>query len=466
VLAKWGDPTGTAPICTNIGVPAGCTSIGVREVISSVFDIEMDAQFDPRDFTITGNYFGDKYLNSVSLTPTHLWKSFQDNFYRGIRSAGLEFAFLAGDSQNNVWFLDEPIAYNPHGTQASAAAPQTMTGSIIEHSGELTISISLWWGVLVDDPTAGVYTFTNNIHPLNAAGFSSWWMALPLKNIGQTYPPYLSATHNTWSTVMNSPNGAVVTEHGTTDTSPVGQIAYMNNILWNPTTSNKAYKLYHLDNTITSNNVCLPANCDYNDGYNTLTDGGGFTGGANGYADIFSSGTPGVHDLSANPQFVDSSRNVATFDSAYLGNHPATWNSGTTYSVGDMVTFTSVDSSTIYLGSPINYRYTNGVAYSYASGSDVQAICSGANPQPGLFTGLSRACWEFATLYRIRQAVAAQTLYGGVDVITALLQWIRAGYSPTNSALAHAGSDGQDIGAVPVTSSNNPLRFRGVAIIH
>ena len=81
----------------------------------------------------------------------------------------------------------------------------------------------------------------------------------------------------------------------------------------------------------------------------------------------------------------------------------------------------------------------------------------------------------------IRQAVAAQTLYDdqtigahGMDIITTLIQWIRSGFSPTNEALALAGSDGQDIGAVaatfmapvfPVPGSSifGGVTFRGVA---
>jgi hypothetical protein len=110
---------------------------------------------------------------------------------------------------------------------------------------------------------------------------------------------------------------------------------------------------------------------------------------------------------------------------------------------------------TVYKGAAINYRYVDGPG------------CSKANPKPGLYTAESRACWEWASLYRIRQGVRAQKLYDdptigahGVDIITVLIQWIRAGFSPGNAALVMAGHDGQDIGAVPVTfaapSSSEP----------
>jgi hypothetical protein len=186
-----------------------------------------------------------------------------------------------------------------------------------------------------------------------------------------------------------------------------------------------------------------------------LTNGGGFSNGGNGYADNFSS-VPGQHDLSVNPMFVDATRNMATFDTAYLHNTATAWSSGATYSVGNMV---SSSDPTLYAttamgfpstGAVINYRYTNG--------SYVGTPCSGANPKPGLYTAASRACWEWATLYDIRQAVAAGTLYDdqtigahGVDIIMTLIQWVRAGYSPANSLLAGSAHDGTDIGAVPVS---------------
>jgi hypothetical protein len=167
-----------------------------------------------------------------------------------------------------------------------------------------------------------------------------------------------------------------------------------------------------------------------------------FVNGARGYADNFTKAA-GVHDRSVNPNFVDSTRNTATFDSAYLGHTEAAWSGNATYKRGD---FVSSSEAAVYKGALINYRYVNA------------RTCANANPKPGLYTAQSRACWEWASLYRIRQAVAAQTLHDDqtigahqVDIITVLLQWIRAGYSPSNHLLALTGHDGQDIGAVPVS---------------
>jgi hypothetical protein len=38
----------------------------------------------------------------------------------------------------------------------------------------------------------------------------------------------------------------------------------------------------------------------------------------------------------------------------------------------------------------------------------------------------------------------------GSNAIMTVIQWVRAGYAPTNNLLANAAHDGTDIGAVPV----------------
>ena len=200
---------------------------------------------------------------------------------------------------------------------------------------------------------------------------------------------------------------------------------------------------------------------------------------------------PGSHDLSVNPNFVDPTRNTATFDSAYLGNTAAAWSSTATYTVGQTVS--SAD-PTIYSGAGLGFPSTGAVInYRYTNGTYQSTACNGANPKPGLLANNSRACWEWATLYDLRQAIGSwnpsltptcpgngvrlagnQCLYDdqtigahGVDLITVLIQWLRAGYSPTNSALSLAGADGQDIGAVPVTiaAATYPPLNRGTGTV-
>jgi hypothetical protein len=506
-------------VFTRGGTSPALTSGGVREVVGNVFDIAADSGFDGNTFIIHSNYFGGGFglANSSSVT----WSLFENNFYITQRGTGAGFVTLLGNSQNNYWFLSDPYPFNPHGVNVGAAATrQSITGDVVDHAGQINDQVSAFDLNNVPSPNGSAYTLRNCILLPNAAGHSSFWLG----GVGNSWAnnESYSFIHNTAMIDSYLGGMGLITAHATTPPDNPGQLAsYENNILWNPVTTNEAYKLLAAQNV--NLNVCAPANCDYNDGWNMRTDGGGFTGGASGYADNFSGGTPGTHDLAVDPMFADTTRNLATFDSAYLDNAAPVWNAGATYNVGDVVSSSdpSVYSSVALAfpagGAVINYRYTNG------------AGCSGSNPQPGLLgghlavsngstaatyvsgqpflstwaaggqvsiydgstgnydtytlasaTGTSLTftspyaqpsqssaayvylptgqCWEWASLYDIRQAVAGQSLYEdnsigvyGNDIITTLVQWIRAGFSPGNSALAQAGSDGQDIGAVPVS---------------
>ncbi len=439
ILSRPGS-SDTSHLCIYKGFPAGCLSGGIREMNANVFDIRTDTNFDATDFTIHSNYFADRLGICISCAPFHTWWYFQNNFYR-VPVSDSEFMYLMGDSRDNFWLLDEPISNNPHGTVPGAASGQTMSGEIVDHAGQITQSISAFF-ILGSTSPSNAYALKDSILLPNASGTASFWLASMLQGAGSTYT--LSVDHNT--AIMTTGSTGVYTAHGTTPApNNPGQLSsYRDNILWNPVAGDQPYKLqaylhWNMD-------VCAPAMCDYNDGFNTTSGGGGFTNGGNGYADNFSS-TPGQNDLSVDPMFTDSTRNMATFDSAYLGNAQPAWDSGTSYNPGDMVSSTD---AALWNGAVVNYRYTNG---SYAGTS-----CGSANPKPGLFTATARACWEWATLFRVREAVASQTLFDdqtigahGVDLINVLILWIRAGFSPRNPLLALAGHDGSDLGAVPVT---------------
>ena len=434
VFHRPGDAAGTQPVASG----------GMREIIGNVFDILADTGLDAMDFTIHSNYFAAQI--GTQNQQTHAWRYFQNNFYREVDPATMvEMLVAMGDLRDNVFFLDDHSVSNVHGVDFSAGSASVDVGNIVDHAGQLTSSISSFVITNVALAHDATYLVKNNILLPNAAGHSSFWLSAPIQCCSNTGVSFVF-DHNT---VINDGGEALYTAHPTTEANPPGQLAsFRDNILWNPSPGNgQSYKLYAAQNI--NVDVCAPENCDFNDGWNGLNaSAAGFINSANGYADNFSS-TPGQHDdaVTVDPMFVDPSRNTATFDSGYLGNHPAVWSDSANYTVGDMVS--SAD-AVVYAGVIINYRYIDG---SYHG-----ATCMGANPKPGVYSDISHACWEWASLYRIREGVAAQTLYDdqnngahGVDIITALIQWIRCGFSPTNSTLSMAGHDGADIGAVPIT---------------
>lgn len=254
--------------------------------------------------------------------------------------------------------------------------------------------------------------------------------------------------HNTWFGGFQGSAVSSMLQINEGGNNTLHQIeALKSNIVWNPLLNgylpvNGLYKIYSQNPSTPQVDVCDPAACDYNAGWNVTNTSGNAnnTNEAKGYSSKWSA-TPGAHDISADPGFVDYRRSVELFDSKYLGNSPAAWSSGAAYSVGQ---FVSNSRSDVYWGQPVNYRYTNGPG------------CSSANPEPGNGEAW-RNCWEWASLYRIRTAIAARQLYDdqvigvhGEDIITTVIKWVRAGYAPTNPQFMGAAHDTYDIGAVPV----------------
>ncbi len=429
---------------------------GTREIRNDVFDVALSrSQFYLGGFSVWSNYFGD----AIVTGGTTAWNSFQGNLVRFVTTS---YMGVTGDIQDSYIYLDSDRG-NPHLLIMSSPVPSNLRGLIYGQGGTATGGISdsgeLWWlsDAAMPGTQSGIY---NSIVLANMAGHSSL-------ELGSLLPANINlvgiAEHNTWfggyttSTVQGAPGGFPAVQLGEGRNGPPGTLgSFRSNILWNPehtTDTNDApynyqasfFKLADISYSATPTlDYCSPVDCDYNSGWNyTAADSQHpqYKNQGKGYAASFSS-PPGVHDVDVDPQFLDPYRTLELFDSKYLGNHPAEWDSSATYSIGQFVSWAQ---SPVYWAFPVNYRYIN-------SGS-----CSGANPQPGSGTNW-RACWEWASLYDIRQAVAAQTRYDdqiigahGVDVITALMQWIRAGYSPTNTALAGSAHDGTDIGAVPVT---------------
>ena len=108
----------------------------------------------------------------------------------------------------------------------------------------------------------------------------------------------------------------------------------------------------------------------------------------------------------------------------------------TTYVVGDTV---SQANSSYYGNATINYRC-------------IAAHTSGLTTKPG--SGASwRTDWEFDSLYQIRNGI--QT--GGMASPLDLLNWVRAGFAPTNPNTNHAAHDGTTVGAVPYAGVSGSL---------
>jgi hypothetical protein len=434
------------------GASNATLTTGIRQIENNVFDADLSnpsGQIDLRGFTITGNYFGS--IITPRNTQAGNCASFAGNFYHSPYSAG-EMFVAACNVTGNYFMGDHHDQLNYHWLDVGGVAGGiTVSGNVLEHTG-IFVTENGKFIITNVSPQSGAYSVVSNIILPNIGHKATFALASIMQVTGAPSGVTYTLDHNT---VFMGSVAAVTTQEGSNgggdDLNPANQItSFRNNLLWSDLTAGNGptYKLFAMQ----PGGLGVCAACDYNASTNAKTDGGGYSGGANGYSDVFISSTPGTHDINnLNPLMVDQTRNVATFDIAYLGNAAAAaWSSGGSYSVGNLV---SSSDATVYGGTVINYRWVNGTSQDSA-GVNVVA-CSG-NPKPGLHDATngpnSRACWEWASLYDIRQAVAAGTQYSGQGVIAALLGWVKAGMSPTAQALHNAGSDGTDIGAVAVTA--------------
>lgn len=240
--------------------------------------------------------------------------------------------------------------------------------------------------------------------------------------------------NNTLVTTLNSGLTAIETAVGvgeilTTDYTAVDQLkSCKNNIFWTPDGKTPGYKVVQQHST--RSDIAYAASCDYNCGSNldAGTEGKGYTKWSTNTGTMFGSGSPGAHDVDADPQFVDHTRCVATYDTDRLGNTAPAWVTGVSYSVGDVV---SLATAGIYGGKTINYRCVK--AHTSLAGD-------ATNGAPLVATNW-RTNWELATYQRIREDVSR---------IADVHQWVRAGFAPQNQALKSAGYGGVDIGAIAV----------------
>lgn len=231
---------------------------------------------------------------------------------------------------------------------------------------------------------------------------------------------------------------------------------FQDNLIWCPdATASDRYSLRTINATPAAD-IVTTANCTNNAHYQisngTVYDQTGANGQSElGYHNFRQTSRPlGANDvsLSSAPGFVDTTRNLATWDIAFLGNAAGTaWADAHSYSVGDVV---SAADAGFYGGATINYCCVT--AHTSSAGN-------ATNGQPGVATNWMTN-WELQSSARMRTAVLAGTTYtvNGTSYAAtrALYEWVRAGFSPNNAAL-HAGHDGSWIGAVDGASIIGPI---------
>jgi len=418
---------------------AGLSGAGVRQLENNVFDAQFGSDAGangwlPDSVTIIGNYFG----NCLPVIQTTLWAQFQYNLVRETTAC----LGINGDFLDNYVVQDMYAAVHSHNPDVAQSVPTPSILRNIFDNTFFTFSGNTNDGVVLDQGNPGSQTAATVKYNLVLPAGNGVGSQQLMDIIGQNSAA-LDIEHNTL--VASLIGGCVDMEYLVADAPSYNHRGTLSN--------NVCVALASQANTVPFLNANIetvvtdlfaPSSIKNNNRFNLKAAGGG-TGNANegnGYWGAWSV-TPGGSDIVGDPGFVDPTRNMATFDSAFLGNAAsATWASeaaGHTFAVGDIIS----DANVIYYGgSLINYRCI------------ASHVKSTANSEPGIGSAF-HTYWEFASLNSIRNAIAAGTTITNATIgassasyIVALTDWVKAGFAPTNPLLHKAATDGTDIGAV------------------
>ena len=368
------------------------------------------------------------------------------------------WSYMVGETESmatpktvsNCYAYNSANNNNAHPLNTGATTNYTITGVIFDLPSGTVGDLIVGGG-----SAAGTLSAKNCLVLPNSAGTSPGELISPL-SANLTY----TVEHNTvTSTAFPSGNAeSGVGVYGENYAGVAGMYASLkSNYVYSPT-GQGAFLARHVAGTV-SNPLASPSAGDYNAG-NAIVNATGsgvkaIYGAIGGYADVVGTvtnpmftwtngGTPdlaqlGAHDFVASANFVDTTRNLATFDTAYLGNCASAWATATAYNVGDIV---STSDSGFYGGATVNFRCI--LAHTSNAGNST-------NGKPGVATNW-RTNWEFASVYRLRTSAAVYS--AGTRQATAkdLYNWVAAGWAPTNTALKGTAHDGGDIGAFSVVS--------------
>lgn len=421
----------------NLNYSAALTT-GTRLIKGNVFDkLVYGSQF--LDCTITNNYFGGNVQASTDVT--NIPAAWSNNFIIG---TGAEKAAPAGTTTDTYFFADSTSG-NPHYVAMNIKDSATYDGYIFDSIDPSTTGAG---DCILPSMTSFVsgktLTVQNCIVLPNPLGGTSGTLLTLYGN------EYLAVTAN-HNTVYMGGEGIAIAE---TYAGTAGLLAScQSNIFWNAAVINGSLgggrKIYNYQGSGTQTAVDdLVTLADYNCGHNYATDEIAGKNSIDAYRakgyfaydapdpDPFAS-APGAHDVDVDPGFVDSTRNLATFDTAATGLNNA---SGTAWS-GDSVSYTvdnvvSAADATVWGGATVNYRCR--AAHTSASKA------TSTTGQPG-FCASWNTNWELQSSFRLREDVTR---------IATLIAWVRAGFAPTNSDLQNAGHDSVTIGAVEGVFSN------------
>lgn len=421
--------------------PVGrATSTGTLSCLRNIFD--KSVTFGPGcQFTIQDNYFGGGYVYSGVTATSQDLVDFSDNF---VRTTVNTLAEMQGSIGTSYWYKNTSAANCGVLLSRANQDARTIDGVIIDYDGAQNGGD---WIMPMTDASDALVTVQNCILLPNAGGNAGGKIVSVMYG-GTSDRCKVAILHNTYVTTDyaegQSETGVGVGEsdQGGTDWITL----FKSNLAWTP--AGKFAGWFVTRQQSAKQDILSSGNADYNWGWNL--DAGSEGGGYNcwtGYqaTSLFSSGTPDANGGNGDPLFVDSSRNLATYDTAATGLNNAAgtaWAATTEYAVGDV---RSNSDAGFYGNATINFRC-------------ISAHTSAAADEPGVGANW-RTYWEFQSCYRLREDLTR---------IAALITWVKGGFAVQNADLKDAGHDSVTIGAcewlanpVSVTPPKGTLSLTG-----
>jgi hypothetical protein len=264
----------------------------IRNIVSCSFDKNIDL-FSIIGWTITGTYFGEGFT-ATSTVGQSGWALFSGNFIGKTAQGPVTY-----HADVNNCYLYKPGASNPHFAQMSDVRNQTISGCILEHGGTDVAGDGFLIGT---SPMTGL--IVNNIVLPNPSGDTSCTLFSALGAAGVKF----RAEHNTYyNNILNTAPAIAETYSGYS-----GMLSgFRSNLAWSST---GGAEILQQVSTPASGYVAI---LGYNGGWNVRNPRYDLSLG------VVATSQTGF-DVSGNPQFVDSTRNLATWGATQGANGTAT----------------------------------------------------------------------------------------------------------------------------------------------
>lgn len=271
---------------------------GTRTFLRNSFD-KLVQFFTPAGFTIDGNYFGEGFESTDGT-----WVSFQNNLLRLTSSHNSVIVRGATGPLFNLAYYDSTTEVNPHFWQAGLYT--ATVSSLMCESGATAGGTHEGDCILIDVPgSAKTLTITKTIVLPDGAGLTSGTIFSALGNVNVTIEAYRNTAV--------AGNQACLSV-GETYAGHSGMVTRGDSNICYNASGNTGSIMWDSGSNDTKSDLITSTNLDYNC-YSHL--------GTN-YSQLeFSSGSPGAHDVSADPNFTDATRDLGAWSGSLGGTATA-----------------------------------------------------------------------------------------------------------------------------------------------